>query len=189
MADSAPVKLRIKLNLLHPQGSSQRLAEKFFKWLISYGRFIVIAVEAVVIGAFIMRFSLDAKLDELKNRINDDVPYVTKLAQDESLIRQTQLRLKTIGETYKDSQKWSEILSDLTAKLPERVIFINLNIQKDAMTNSLQFRLSAKTNLHTYLSQYLNNLKSDPKFKDILLANVSYDQGELLFIITGTKAK
>lgn len=189
MAKPVPKHPVIKLNLLHPQGASQKLPEKFLKWLISYGRFIVVAVEVVVIAAFLMRFSLDAKLDELKKKINEDVPVVINRNTDEALIIQTQKRLSIFSKEFDQSLAWTNILKALTGKIPEKVVFGNLSLQKDPVSNLIQFRVTAKTTINTDLSQYLNSLKKDPYFKDVTLTNVTYDQNQLLFTITGSAVK
>lgn len=175
---------RIKLNLLHPQGVSEKLLARFLRWLISYGRFIVVAVEAVVIGAFIMRFSLDAKLDDLKSKINTDVPLVLNLNLDEALIKQTQLRLSTIKKTFDKEADWTNLLTNLTSILPVKIIFTNVNMER-SNSGQVQFKINAQTDSHLYLSQYLDNLKKDSNFKDINLASINYNQGQIVFTITG----
>lgn len=181
--------IAIKLNLLHPQGSGQKLPERFLKWLISYGRFIVVAVEVVVIGAFLMRFSLDAKLDELKKKINDDVPIVILQSTDEALIKQTQQRLSIFSKEFDQSSAWTDILKELTGKMPAKVVFGSLNLQKDPANPLIKFRLNAKTAINSEMGQYLNTLKKNPFFKDITLVNVNYDQNQFLFVISGSTIK
>ena len=61
-------KLKIKLNLLHTQGLPEKLPVKFLKWLVNYGRYIVVLVEIIVLVAFVARFKLDADLAEIKRK-------------------------------------------------------------------------------------------------------------------------
>src|SRR5438270_3459420 len=87
---------KINLNLLYPQGIPEQLPLRFLKWLISYGRFIAVAVEILVLATFIARFKLDADLSDIKQKIKDQAPYIQALSIDEAIIKETQLRLSTI---------------------------------------------------------------------------------------------
>src|SRR3989344_2931274 len=110
MAKSAPKKeLRLKLNLLHPNEIPPSLPTRFLRWIVSYGRYIVIFTEIIVVSAFVFRFKLDADLDQLKTDINKDIPYIEGLIADEALIRQTQLKLQTIGTRFDDAPDWKRI--------------------------------------------------------------------------------
>lgn len=183
---SQPTKLRINLNLLHPKENPAKLPERFLKWLITYGRFIVIFVEIIVVAAFLGRFKLDADLDELKRKINQDLPYVEGLFVDEALIKQTQSKLALIDKTYANSDKWQEVVFDLSSQIPPSVQFIGLQLEeKDE--SSLNFKISATTTSNTDLGIFLNNLRAVDKFREINLASISFERNQIIFTITGTK--
>lgn len=179
-----PTKLRLKLNLLYPQGISEKLPVKFIKWLLAYGRFIVIAVEILVVAAFIFRFKLDADLDELKHKINNEIPYVEGLSVDEAIIRQTQTRLASIAKSNQDSKTWIDVIPRISQYVPERVRLLNFSIEKDA-NSKLSLKITGKSKSNSELSSFINSLKKDQRLKDINLANVTFDQGEIGFTITG----
>lgn len=186
MADSAQApKLRIDLNLLHPKELQVKLPEKFLKWLISYGRFIVILVEIIVVAAFLARFKLDADLDELKRNIGRDLPYVEGLATDEALINQTQTKLALIDKTYRSSDKWQETIIELASQTPGSIQFTGLFLEEKDEKNT-NFKINASTLSNTDLGIFLHSLRSQEIFKDINLATISFDNDEILFTITGT---
>jgi len=190
MAASAqqPTKLRISLNLLHPKEAPSKLPEKFLKWLITYGRFIVIFVEVIVVAAFLARFRLDADLDELKRKINLDLPYVESLAVDEALIKQTQDKLALIDKTYLNDAKWQEAVVEISEQIPQSIVFIGLLLEeKDERT--VNFRISGTTRSNADLGIFLNNLRSIENFREINLASISFDRQQILFTITGAKSK
>lgn len=185
MAEAAPKKLRIDVNLLHPKEIPAKLPERFLKWLISYGRFIVIAVEIVVVASFIARFKLDADLDELKRKINLDIPYVEGLAADEALIKQTHLRISTIKQVSAQTPSWKNVFEKITTLIPQSIRFTNLTIERATPTN-LNFKISAQTRSNTDLAIFLNNLRKDAFFKDINLASITFDREEIFFSVTGS---
>lgn len=190
MAESAqqPQKLRISLNLLHPKEASTKLPEKFLKWLISYGRFIVIFVEIIVVGAFLARFKLDADLDNLKRQINLDLPYVEGFATDEALIKQVQTKLGIIDKSYLNSDKWQETVLDLSAQIPQSITFIALTLdEKDE--ESVNFKISGTTFSNSDLGIFLNSLRGDNSFREVNLASIIFDRQQIVFTITGVKKK
>ncbi len=180
-----PTHPRIKLNLLFPSGSSTKLAAKFLRWLISYGRFIVIVVEMVVVGCFIWRFSLDAKLDDLKKNIKKEVPFVTGLAADEALIRLTQTKLANIKQNYSTNDTFIQIIDKIASKTPSKITFNSLRVEYPETSKTIQFNISAQAVSSTDLSIFLANLRAENTFKDVTLANINLDRGQILFVITG----
>lgn len=178
-------KFRLNLNLLYPQGLSEKIPVRFLKWLLAYGRFIVIAVEIVVVAAFVFRFKLDADLDDLKRKINNEIPYVEGLSVDEALIKQTQSRLIVVSKTSQDSKAWVDIMPRITQYVPQRLRLTNLNIEKDA-NSKLNLKITGKSKSNNDLSFLINSLKKDAQLKDINLANIIFEQGEIGFTITGS---
>ncbi len=175
---------RINLNLLYPQEQSQKFAIKFLKWLLSYGRFIIIVVEIVVLGTFALRFKYDADLASLNEKINEQVPYLESLADDEALIKHTQQRLLAIKTAYSSSPDWQQILIKINNQIPPAVRFTSFNLDSDN-TNKAQFKIVASTNSNNDLTLFMSALKTDPYFKNINLTSISYDQGQIVFTITG----
>ena len=186
MAKPAPKKtgIRINLNLLYPQGIPQKLPVKFLKWLISYGRFIVVIVEVIVLGTFAMRFKLDNDLANLKEQINSKVPYIESLGLDEALIKQTQSRLLTIKNSYQTSSKWTQVFQKISADTPPAVVFSTLSVSKTEK-NNFQFKIAAQTNSNTNITLLLNKLKAEGDFQNIVLNTISLEQGQILFAISG----
>lgn len=186
MSDSAQSpRLRIKLNLLHPKELQMKLPERFLKWLISYGRFIVIFVEIIVVIAFLTRFKYDADLDELKRKINQDLPYVEGLSTDEALIEQTQKRLALIDKTYLTSDNWQETIVNLSSLTPSSIQFRGLNLEEKDEKN-INFRINASTISNTDLGIFLNNLRTKDYLRDINLTNIGFEDNQILFTVTGT---
>lgn len=177
---------RLKLNLLYPQGIRHKIYMRFLHWLISYGRFIVVGVEIIVVSMFILRFKMDASLADLKDNIRDQVPYLESLSQDEAIIKQTQLKLALIKKTYASSTLLGPALNKINSLVPQNVRFANLTVENIENTSLFQFKITAQSNATNSISAFLNNLKNDPGFKDISLVNISYDQGQVIFTITGT---
>lgn len=179
-------KSRINLNLLYPQGVKSQLPVLFLRWLIAYGRFIVIVVELVVVGTFVTRFKYDADLEDIKDQINQGIPYLESLTADELKIRQTQLEIDTVKKHYSLSPSWSTIFKTIAQKTPQSVKFTNLVLEPIINTPDVAFRVSASTNANDNLIVFMKELKNTPNFKDIVLASISFEEGNITFTVTGT---
>lgn len=180
---------KLDLNLLYPQGLRSKLPVAFLKWLINYGRFIVIIVEIIVVATFITRFKYDADLEDLKDQINSRVPYLESLSSDELKIRQTQLELNTIKKTYSLSPQWGQIFKQISEKTPQNIKFTSLTLEPVINTPDTAFRFSAVTNSNNNLIVFINKLKTTPNFKDVNLASISFEEENITFTITGIVKK
>jgi hypothetical protein len=193
MAKTAPKnQLRLKLNLLHPNEIPPSLPTRFLRWVVSYGRYIVIFTEIIVVSAFVYRFKLDYDLDTIKTSINKDVPFIEGLISDEALINQTQTKLKTIGTAFDRSPDWQRIFNNLATVIPRSLRINSLSIDNsDPSTEYLAVKFVGQTTSNNDLGLFirkLRDLKDDQGnslYKDIVLDSLNYDQNELIFSISG----
>lgn len=177
---------RLKLNLLYPQGIPQKLPLKFIKWLLSYGRFIAVIVEIVVLLAFGFRFKLDSDVASYKEQIESKAAIISSLSADEGLIRQTQLRIKTVKDNLGVTKKWEQSLIKFATHVPKGVIFQNLNLEPSDSPGVLNFKIVAKANTPNDLGVLLNSLKKDSALQNISLTSIIFEQNTIGFTITGS---
>lgn len=177
-------KLIINLDLLRPQSNPEKLPIKLIRWLLSTGRYIFIFVEAIVLIAFGARFKLDADLASAKEAIEQQIPYIESLKPDEILIRQTQLKLTSIGTIKTESIDYSAILKKIADQTPNGVKINTLNVLKNTGKTSVQINAQSQTN--TDLTSFIQGLKSDQTFSEINLASVGLEKGNITFTVTAT---
>src|SRR3989344_888392 len=183
-------KARLNLNILYPQGLPEKIYLKFLKWLLNYGKFILIAVEVVVIGAFLARFTLDAQEAELTQKIDNQIPYIQSLKDDEVLIRRTQFKLTEVKKAFDTNPDWKNILNQLSQQIPLGITLQSLNLDQSGSdpsekTEGLSFRITGQSLSNNDLAVLLGGLKKDSNFKNISLTNISFDQGVIIFTIVG----
>lgn len=189
MAAPSPKKsVKIRLNLLYPQGLNPKLPAKILKWLFSYGQFLLIAVEFLVVSVIIMRATLDEQLADLKDEIENQVAIVESLKPDEILIKQTQFKLDLVKKNLDNSTQWSTILTSLSSKTPIGVRFTTLNVDTPTPPN-LTFRLVGKASNNNDLAIFINSLKKTPDFKNITLISIALEEGIINFTLTGNFSK
>lgn len=177
-------KLRIHLDLLHPQSNPEKIPVKLVKWLLSTGRYILIFVEAIVLIAFIARFKLDTDLAEKKDAIEQQIPYIESLKAYEVLIRQTQLKLSTIDSIKNNQADYPLILKKIAGQTPLGVKINSLSLQKE--TGKILIQMDAESKSNSDLTGFVSGLKGDQFFSEISLSSISLEQGVISFTITGS---
>lgn len=173
-------KLSIRLDLLRPQSSPEKLPIKFLRWLLSSGRYMFIFVEALVLVAFISRFKLDADLANKKEEIDQEIPFIESLKPYEVLIRQTQLKLSTIVAFHTNYPDYPQILKKIADQTPLGVKIINLNLQKDV--DKVTIAISAQAQTNNDISNFITGLK-EAGFSGVTLASVGLEQGIIRLVI------
>ncbi|MDO8577025.1 MAG: PilN domain-containing protein [Candidatus Daviesbacteria bacterium] len=174
-------RLTLKLNLLKPQSNPEKLLIKLTRWLLSSGRYIFVAVNAVVLIAFGARFKLDADLAAKKEAIEEQIPYIESLKPYEILIRETQLKLSTIDSIKKGSLDWLMILKKISDQTPRNVKIISINIGKNLGTATIH--ITGQTQTNSELTSFIIGLKGEDTFSEVNLAGVGLEQGVIKFII------
>lgn len=181
MPKAAP-KIAIHLDLLRPQSSPEKLPVKLMHWLLSTGRYIFVAVEALVLLAFIFRFKLDADLAVRKEAIEEQIPYIESLHPFEILIRQTQLKLSTIDAFSQNLADYPQILKKIADQLPAGVKISSVSLEKGVGKITMQINASAQTN--SDLSAFVTGMKKDQYFSEVNLASVGLEQRVIRFTIS-----
>lgn len=181
----------INLNLLYPQGSAQRIYAKFFKWLISYGRFIVVVVEVVVLVCFGMRFKLDNDLGNLTEEVNNKAIEIEGSEGTEIKALHLQQRLKIVKDAFAFSTIQSKVLTKIARSTPVSSKLSNVSFDIDEEKQGwIVFKLTAQTVSSLDISGFLyalrNNKSKEIALTTVKLTNVSFDQGNLVYTITGS---
>ncbi len=178
-------KLRIRLNLLYPQGLPQNIGVKLSRLVLTYGRVILILVELVVLATFGMRFKLDAELSDLKDNIDQQVPLIQLLAGDEALIKHTQFKLDLIKKTLNATPLYQQMAQKMSTITPLGIKFNTFSIDS-TQPPLTTFRILGEASSNSDLSIFLNNLKTDKNLQDVTLNNISLNEGIVIFTISGT---
>ncbi len=185
MPEKSAPKFRISIDLLHPQGMPLKWPVQLIKWALSGGRYLGIAVEILVLVAFAARFKLDGDLANLKEQINQQVPFINSLSTQAQLIRETQFKISVVKNAYSSSTNWALVLRDLSSQTPPGVIYNSLIFNKPEGNQKLGFKIIGGASSNNDLAVFLNGLKNHEKFQNISLSNINFDSSGLNFTITG----
>lgn len=159
--------------------------DKFMKWALGIGRFLVILTETVALLAFLYRFSLDRNLIDLHDGIKSKQAIVKLLKNNEDTFRNLQERLaiaKTLIETEKQTQS---TFNDIISFGGNTIIFTNVVI------SDTQVKINAQTQSITTLKTFIDSLKSYSKISSISIDSIENRSasGIVLVSITATLKK
>lgn len=173
-----------RVNLLIQRGQKEKLYVKLIKWALSSGKFIIIVVEMITIGAFIYRYKLDADLTDLQDQINEKIPFVKSLSTAEQEIKHFQFQLTTISKLKSENRDFNKHLLELTKIIPKNIQLTNISFDRNQAYPQTSISLTGQTPSNLELSVFLKELQQNPNFSDITLTNISFDEGTT-FTITG----
>lgn len=144
----------LSINLLGEEDLSHTPQGRIIKWALTYGRYIMVGTEIVVLLAFISRFSLDRKLTDLKEEISQKQAILEANLPFERDITRIQKELTTIRELTVDQQKPLDMINLVQSIVPQDVSLDSLKITSD--------RVSADASAGTTSSftQFIANLQA-----------------------------
>ncbi len=155
------------INLLHHKEFDQTALGKFLRWSLTYGRYIIICTEIIVLLAFIYRFSLDRQITDLGEEIDQKSAIISANQIFEYQFRNLQDRVNHIGVLLKSQGTIVKILRIFEELTPSGIKFISFSYTG----NVVEINATAVTNAQ--LAQFLQNLRSSSQFTDINVSTIS----------------
>src|SRR5258708_4443557 len=152
------------INFLKNNGG--RYFDRFVNWALSVGRVVVILNEAIALGAFLYRFSLDRQLIDIHAKIKQEQAVVSYLKTNEETYKNLQNRLALSSTFSKKGKEKVTILKDVLAFTPSGVNFNNVTIQED------RIRIDANTASVSPLSDLVNSLKNYPRIANVIVDKI-----------------
>lgn len=148
-------------------GKNKSFLDKFIKWALTIGRLVVIITEAVALGTFLYRFSLDRQLIDLHDNIANKQTIIKLLKPSEDKYRNLQARLAASKKLSSAGSQTADLFQNVLKIAPQDLIFSSIVLSEDYM------KIEAKIQSVASLSDFVNTLKKNPK-----ISSVSLDQIE-----------
>jgi len=126
----------VSVNLLDQEELEHSPLGRIVTWAITYGRYIMIGTEVIVLLAFISRFSLDRKLTDINEEIAQKQAIIEANAPFEREIRALQDQLVKMKALLSDQAKIPEILSLMQSALPPDVYLGTLSVNNNKLSAS-----------------------------------------------------
>src|SRR3989344_8107024 len=89
-------KKKTSINLIIKEKTQENLSGQFLNWALTYGRYIIIVIQIVVLSVFFMRFKLDRDRTDLKESVSQKKGLVESISDMEKEINRVHKRLSDI---------------------------------------------------------------------------------------------
>ncbi len=155
------------INLLPHKDFDQTPLGKFLQWSLTYGRYIIVSTEIIVLLAFIFRFSLDRQITDLNEEIAQKSAIIEANQTFEQQFRNLQLRVNTIGKIITNQDLPLNILKHLENITPSGITFSSYNYAG----NKINIQAIAASDQS--LAEFLYQLKKSQLLSDINVTNLN----------------
>jgi Tfp pilus assembly protein PilN len=158
------------INLMDQPEFESSSVGRLLTWAITYGRYIMIGTEIIVLLAFISRFSLDRRLTDLREEISQKQLILQANLPFEHDFIQLQQSLDKIQKLLNGQDKQVSILYFISSLLPSDVIITDYS---QNAKNDLQLSLTAGTT--NGFSLFLQRMQSSNLFSNIDIVSIQKD--------------
>lgn len=154
--------IKKEISLLPNEENLNTFSARFFRWVTSVGRVVIVFVELIVIGAFLSRFSLDRKNSDLSETLRQQKAILGSTQEFEKDYLSLQERLKFIKNFYKTEPKYVESLNSLIQSIPDGIYFENINFKSDEKTSVITAGVESFSYQEDAIIDFIVNLKLNP---------------------------
>lgn len=163
---AAQKRKKSNINLLPQEEFAKSTAGRVLTWILSTFRIIVIVVELIVMGAFISRFFVDAKISNLNDDLEQRETIIKSYSNFEKDYRLTQQKLKIVSDLISDSKKTLPLLSETVSFLPDDISLIEWRLDENVVF------VKGVGYSEQSIVQFIANLESSPKLHGVFLDQI-----------------
>jgi Tfp pilus assembly protein PilN len=156
----------VAINLIGEEEMEHTPVGRIVSWAVTYGRYIMIGTEVIVLLAFISRFSLDRKLTDLNDEISQKQDIIEANVDFEQEFRNVQNRLAKVKDLTSAPSPMLTALGEIQSLLPADVHLDSLDIAPDKLT------ANAVAGTAAAFSALITNLQSATQFKNIDIGDI-----------------
>ncbi|MBM3283240.1 PilN domain-containing protein [Candidatus Gottesmanbacteria bacterium] len=168
----------ININLLIKEDFGQSFSEQFLSWALTYGRYIIIITQIIVLSVFFARFTLDRDHTDLKEAVSQKQAIVESVADLEKEIRRIQGKLSYI-KNITANQVWVlNVLRFLQENTPTTVSYSTISLTSDKISFT-----AIASDLRSF-NALIKVLQQNDKFFEVSLEDIlRRPDGKVEFII------
>lgn len=171
------------INLFPQQRLTHTPFGKFLQWALTYGRYIIIGTEIVVLLAFISRFKYDRDLNDLREEIAQKQAIVETNNDFEREFRMLQNRVNQVKALTADQRKLLNLLLDIEKLTPADIFFSSISLTE----HTVIFKVHART--PAGLALLINNIRLSPIFTEVTIDTIQRQPGETIFNLSAKIVK
>ena len=168
------------INLLPQEEFASSTLGRVLAWALSTFRVIVIITEVVVMGAFLSRFWLDARVSDLNDEITQKRAVLEATSEFEENFKSAQQRLGIFTALASEETGAASTLETITSYIPTNVTLTSYNFLPHKAT------VKGVSASERSIAQFIANLESEESFGEITISQLgaAEDQvSQLLFTL------
>lgn len=171
------------VNLIGEEEMEHTPAGRIVAWAVTYGRYIMIGTEIIVLLAFFSRFSLDRKLTDLNDEVSQKQAIIDANRDFEMQFRALQDKLTRMQTLLTTAPVTNNALSTVETMLPVDARLNALKISEDSVIGDVV------ANTTSGFAQLIANLQASSIFNKVEVGDVNRSPTTgIKFTFTGTVA-
>lgn len=159
-------KKRININLLIKEESGESFSERFLSWALTYGRYIIIITQIIVLSVFFARFKLDRDHTDLKEAVSQKQAIVESVTDLEKEIRTIQGKLTYIKQVTDNQSRVLNVIRFLQENSPTTVSFSSITLTSEKINFT-----AAAANLRSF-NFLIRKFQQNDKFTEVTLEDI-----------------
>lgn len=159
----------VSINLLGDSETQHTPLGRIVNWALTYGRYIMIGTEIVVLLAFISRFSLDRKLTDLKEEVGQKQDIIQANLPFEEDVRALQDKLSKIKALKSQPANALTVLASFQTILPAGMYLKSFTLDQSQVT------ISAVAGSTGALAQFIANMKNAKTLTNVEIGDITRD--------------
>jgi len=151
------------INFLVPINDSSDLMENALSWVSTIGKNLLIGVEILVLLAFLARFVMDERSNDLTEKVNAQVGVLENDTWKQNAVKYDNLQnlLTDINTIETEQSLNSSVVSEILSSIP-----MTLNVESFSF-NSTRVNISLTTPNFKALKDYEDSLKNNSYYTDV----------------------
>lgn len=155
------------INLLSRTDFDKTPVGKFLRWSLTYGRYIIVCTEIIVLVAFIYRFSLDRRITDLNEEIEQKSAIIQANQEFENQFRNLQKRTQEIGKLFINQDIGYKLMQHLQQITPQGATYIRMSVEENAVS------INGTADSNSSFALFLNQLNNSPYLTNIDIRSLS----------------
>jgi len=175
-----------ELSLLPESENPRSFGARFFKWLTTTGRVVIVVTELVVISVFISRFWLDRKNSDLSEIVRQKqailkstTPFITEFVG-------LQKRLSYIKDFYSNQPDYSQQINSLVFSTPSDLFYNKISASTDEKTKTTIITTSLSAYKEESIVLFITNLMLNPDIDQVYITKIEKKEKENQYSISLT---
>jgi hypothetical protein len=161
-----------EISLLPQAENPNSFTARFFKWLTTVGRWVIIITELIVVTAFLSRFWLDRKNSDLSEIVRQQQAIIDSTKFFQAEYTSFQKRLQTIRDYYSNQPEYHRHLDTLIKSTPNDLVYNNLAIRQDLELKKITANASILAYREDSIINFISNLMLNPDIDTVEITKI-----------------